>query len=394
MLGRLRMSTEEALREYDHCAAKVFSFRNKKWTTATEKFRATALREVVQDLVRRRNMGDEMGVMTTPDNKGHCFVCAMPANRVGEPRRLRSFSVDTCDDPELGIKIWEAARATTAASFFFKPMPLRVSAHVTEDYIDAAIGCNNPVEYLLQEAADFIGTGRRLGCVISIGTGTRQVKIGRASTGCLNLLQAPKFLKELIGTLKNTATDGEETHRRVQAKFAAYPNAYFRFNVPDAAAKVKLHHYLKINILKAATMSYLSQPRVAAEILTAASVLERSSSDHGLTLGHLREDQAAPLLFSNPYTDGPEKTASTKTRSCCQHKKCSHWAIPPGFSQDGPTYWKRWIAASLSATLEAYLGGNSSCMAWPGWAKLNLPSRQPTTSRKGMSLPSPGRARF
>jgi hypothetical protein len=31
MLGRLRMSTEEALREYDTCAEKIFSSRNKKW---------------------------------------------------------------------------------------------------------------------------------------------------------------------------------------------------------------------------------------------------------------------------------------------------------------------------------------------------------------------------
>lgn len=297
------MSTEEALQEYDRCAAKIFSSRNKKWTTATERFRATALCEVIQDLVRRRNMGDEMQVSAGHDAKGHCFVCAMPADQVGEPRRLRTFPIDTSNDAALNIKIWEAARATTAASFFFKPMPLRVTKYLTEDYIDAAIGCNNPVEYLLQEAAVYLGTGRRLGCVISIGTGTRLVKISRASTGFRNLLQAPKYIKELLGTLKNIATDGEEAHRRVQAKLEAYTRAYFRFNVPDAAAEVKLHEYLKITSLKSTAVAYLSQPLVAAQILTAARVLERNSSEHGLTLGHIRKDELVPSPCPDPHTN-------------------------------------------------------------------------------------------
>lgn len=291
MLGRLRMSTEEALREYDQCAAKVFSFQNKKWTTTTEKFRATALQEVVEDLVRRRNMGEYLrDYELDHDSKGQCFVCVMPANRVGEPRRLRSFADNSQDMvPGAGIKIWEAARATTAASFFFKPMRLRVGNYVTEYFIDAAIGCNNPAEYLLQEAADHIGTARRLGCLISIGTGTRQVKIGRAPSGLRHIAQAPNYLKELFGTLKNTATDSEDVHRRLQTKLDVYPNAYFRFNVPDAAAMVKLHEYRKMESLKGATTAYLSDPAVAAQVSIAAGVLARNLSEHNLTLGHIRK---------------------------------------------------------------------------------------------------------
>lgn len=126
MLGRLRMSTEEALQEYDRCVRKVFSFGNRKWTTATEMFRATALKEVVEDLVRRRNMGEYRHDHTLlPDSTGQCFVCAMPVSRVGDPCLLRSFTCSNLDGiPSL--KICEAARATTATSFFFKPMPLKI----------------------------------------------------------------------------------------------------------------------------------------------------------------------------------------------------------------------------------------------------------------------------
>jgi hypothetical protein len=294
MLGRLRMSTEEALQEYGPCSKKIFSFRNKKWTTLTERFRATALKEVVEDLVQRRGMGEYLlDTSLNHDSKGQCFVCAMPAGKVGQPRRLRSF-LSPSRDHDLKVKIWEAARATTAASTFFKPMPIKIGEDTTEECIDAAIGCNNPVDYLLQEAAAQIGNGRRLGCLISIGTGTRVVKIGRASTGIRNIAEVKKFAGELLGTLKNTATDGEGPHRRVLARLGSYPNAYFRFNVPDVADQVGLVKYLKVHILKAATVAYLAQALVSAQILNAAVVLGRNSSDHGLTLGHACKDGAPP----------------------------------------------------------------------------------------------------
>ncbi len=280
------MSTEEALQEYNRCAGNVFSLRNVKWTTVTEKFRATALKDAVEDLVRRRNMGENlMEDGSEHDAKGQCFVCVMPADRVGETRRLASFLTD---DKlfQSDLKIWEAARATTAASYYFKPMRLTIGKCLTEEYIDAAIGgCNNPVEHLLHEAANRIGTARRLGCVISIGTGTRPVKMERASTGLRNLIHIPKFAKALVGTLKNTATSGEDPHRRVLARLADYPDSYFRFNVPGAADLVGLDEYRKLKSLETATEGYVSDPLVATQVLKAASVLARNSSEHGMTVG-------------------------------------------------------------------------------------------------------------
>ncbi|AEO54031.1 hypothetical protein MYCTH_2296089 [Thermothelomyces thermophilus ATCC 42464] len=325
MLGRLRMSTEEALHEYDQCASKIFSSRNKKWNTATEKFRATALKEVVQDLVRRRNTGEYLRDPTLRyDSKGQCFVCVMPAHQVGEPRRLRSFG-DPGTQELANVKIWEAARATTAASVYFKPMTLKVGPRQTEDYIDAAIGCNNPADYVLREAVWQFGSARRLGCLVSIGTGTRVVKIGRAASGLKNIVQTPTFVKELLGTLKNAATDSEETHRQLQAKLGSYPDAYFRFNVPDAAAEVRLDEYLKMGKLKSSTAVYLSDPNVSSRIQAAARVLKDNSSEHGLTLGHtdaLDKDQVVlstlepqPLGYTTRFFTGREDILA-KLRAC------------------------------------------------------------------------------
>ena len=295
------MSTEEALHEYDQFSKKVFSFRNKKWTTLTEKFRATALKDFVEDLVRRRNMGEYLlDPSLNHDSKGQCFVCAMPAGKVGQPRRLRSFHSPS-REYGLEVKIWEAARATTAASTYFKPMPIKTGEDTTEECIDAAIGCNNPVDYLLQEAAAQIGTGRRLGCLISIGTGTCVVKMERAPPGLRNIAHVKKFAGELIQTLKSTATDGEEPHRRLLAKLGSYQNAYFRFNVPNVADQVGLGKYSKVHILKAATVTYLAEPLVSTQILDVAVALGRNSSGHGLTLGHICETNFLIPSLMNRY---------------------------------------------------------------------------------------------
>ena len=276
-------------------------------TTATERFRATALKDAVQDLVRRRNMGEYLldVSLDQQDSKGRCFVCVTPAHKVGESRLIRSFlSPDA--DYHAEVKIWEAARATTAATSYFKPMPIRKrGVSDTEECIDAAIfGCNNPVDRLLAEAPKQFGAGRRLGCLVSIGTGTRLVKIDRPSTGLRNILHVPKFVKQLFGILKSAATDGEEPHYRAQDALGKHTDAYFRFNVPDIADQVGLNEYLKAEILEAKTASYLSQSLVVAAISRVAVVLEHNSADHGLTLGHhsKTEVQLHPKLMNKVLT--------------------------------------------------------------------------------------------
>jgi hypothetical protein len=295
MLGRLRMSTKEALEAYDTCAARIFSRQNKKTWSFSERFCATALKEAVEGIVKERGLGDRMRDFEFP-SKGKAFVCVMPADSIGKPRMVRTFWGDSGVDDEWdeGIMIWEAARATTAASSFFKPQKLG-SGETPRSYIDAAIGVNNPVEYLLKEAVEELGSGRRLGCIISIGTGTRGLKLGRALSGLRNLVQAPVFYIRLIKTLKSTATDSEETHRRLETRLLPFPGAYYRFNVPNAAEEVELHEYKKMPKLRSRTTQYLSDQDVAPQVREIAHALKTDSFDHGLTLGHVC--MQIPILY-------------------------------------------------------------------------------------------------
>ena len=46
-------------------------------------------------------------------------------------------------------RIWEAARATSAASSFFDPIKI---GQFGEEFVDGAVGANNPVAQLWNEA--------------------------------------------------------------------------------------------------------------------------------------------------------------------------------------------------------------------------------------------------
>lgn len=296
------MSTKEALEEYDNCAAKIFALKNRKVWSLSERFGSHALEKVVQGIVKSRGMGEMMYDPERPD-KGKTVVCAMPSDCIGTPALVRSSRDPDEDHPwDEGITIWQAARATTAASSFFKPQKLG-SGPTPRKYIDAAIGANNPVRYLIDEAVAEFGTGRRLGCVVSIGTGTRDLQL----IGLRSFLQTPKYYFKLIGALKTTATDCEETHRQLQSKLAPFPGSYFRFNVPEVAELVKLNHYKKIPKLKSLTAAYLAREEVASEIEQVAEGLKTEAFDHGLTVGHICEHLASNLFSVHHATSANSK---------------------------------------------------------------------------------------
>jgi hypothetical protein len=51
MLGRLRMTTEDALKHYNDISARVFSRGNRKWVCQDGTFRATTLKEKMVEVV-------------------------------------------------------------------------------------------------------------------------------------------------------------------------------------------------------------------------------------------------------------------------------------------------------------------------------------------------------
>lgn len=164
--------------------------------------------------------------------------------------------------------IWEAGRATSAASMFFDPIMI---GQFGETFVDGAAGCNNPIEKLYEEALDIWGESarKRIDCILSIGTGQPFEK------------GFGKGLKEIATTLIHISTETEQTairFARIHAPFLeSAPRSrkvYFRFNVAKGLEEVGLERYEDKAKIAAATKVYLSSPEISSNLLACAGVLQ------------------------------------------------------------------------------------------------------------------------
>src|SRR5690606_33096026 len=118
--------------------------------------------------------------------------------------------------------IWEACRATTAASTFFKPIFIGQPG-LQEEFVDAALGCNNPVNQVVRESRREFGE-KNTQCLISIGTGKQGItSIRRSRFDIRGSISRVKAWKRLT-------TDVEYESEGMKERFRDRPGTYFRFN--------------------------------------------------------------------------------------------------------------------------------------------------------------------
>ena len=103
----------------------------------SSQFREDALQEAVCEVVHKYTGSDLMKDPAGAPWSGKAFVCAKPSKDQDRgPRRIRAYPSE--DDWDKDCRIWEAARATTAAPLYFKAISI-TSGGITEDFIDAAL---------------------------------------------------------------------------------------------------------------------------------------------------------------------------------------------------------------------------------------------------------------
>ncbi|KAI9827311.1 MAG: hypothetical protein M1826_006415 [Phylliscum demangeonii] len=259
--GRLRMDTTQALNAYNTIAGSVFSEENKKWTTQDGLFHATTLQNRVEDLVALRKCGDYMLDETDHSSLGKAFVVAMPAHNMTHPRLFRTYRAR--EPSSVNCKIWEAARATTAAVTFFERIAIG-----QEEFIDAGIKCYNPAIRLLSEAQTVFGGDRPLNCLVSIGTGHPGV-IGLSTPSIVqNILPT-----DVVEVLKRIATDCESTAHELSERFGNAASSYFRFNVTHGAGSISLEEWRRMGEVEIHTRAYLNETVVNASINAVVSLL-------------------------------------------------------------------------------------------------------------------------
>lgn len=180
----------------------------------------------------------------------HRFVCAVPALHINKgPKFFRTWSADK--NPGYNCTIWEAGRATSAAPTFFKRI-LIGEPGLEEEFVDAGIGCNNPVQYLVQEALREFGPKREVACIVSIGTGKPKVAGFKAPGAFQRVLPL-----DLIKVLSAITTNSETVASMMEARYQNCPSLYHRLNVERGLEQVSLEEWEKLGEVKTHTLAYL-----------------------------------------------------------------------------------------------------------------------------------------
>ncbi|KAG8735777.1 hypothetical protein FRC10_010160 [Ceratobasidium sp. 414] len=260
MLGRLRMSVEQAIGAYNKLARGIFS--ETKWWWKEGRYKATNLEQSIMPIVgeygvpdpqhsrlapgaqldqdaRNADIGRNVMMLDTRADGDNCRVF---------PDRLRTYNVSR--NPSPNCAIWEAARATSAAPSFFKPAVIKQNG-LDMRYVDGGLRCNNPTKQVLAEAAECFDLNRQVACILSLGTGQKNT-IHLPKAGFFPKLQ----LLKVVTLLQKIATDCEEMHQEL-AERQQLSEVYFRFNVDQGMQGIGLEEYNRMQEVGAHTRNYL-----------------------------------------------------------------------------------------------------------------------------------------
>lgn len=154
--------------------------------------------------------------------------------------------------------IWELALATSAATTFFKSVSIGRDGI---EFVDAALGFNNPSEVIIQEAERLFPEAREMR-ILSIGTGL----------GGVVSIRDTRY--SILSMLKKIGTESNKVADRLEERYQG-TNQYFRFDVDRGMEDITLADWMMNSDISTYTHNYLKRKK--AEISRFVSTLTISS---------------------------------------------------------------------------------------------------------------------
>lgn len=338
LLGRLRMSVDEAVEEYKKLSAKIFEKSSSPWKRVLTIYESTERREDLKDqfdsLPHTRLPSPQEQANQFKSDRARCrtIVCSMKSNedkKFQTPFLFRSYDRKTSytshmpfernpGDPNT-FAIWQVARATSAAPSYFK------SIHMFEArYYDAATNLNNPswevvreVSLLAKESYDTIDL------LLSIGGGNAKGNNRRLRFGTGSMLRELTDISDVV-------------HEKVMFESKVQGFDYFRFDVKEGLQAVRMNEWrpqpggeITLEKIEMATKNYLSQEGVRALIQGCAANLVDKRMQRAQTMRW--ERFATGTRYRCPLADDcPTPKAKFNTRNdLMDHLRTKHNQAPP-----------------------------------------------------------------
>ena len=207
------------------------------------------------------------------------FVCAAGTSDPFHPAGPTLFrTYDVPKNKEYNCTVWEAARATSA---FFKRIKIWPEGSGI-DYIDAGLGCNNPIKEVLAETVRVFGDEAPVACIVSIGTG---------QSDSVGLAQPDAFQRwlptDLIKILKIIATDSGRVTEEMRQRFKNTPWLFNRLDVDRGLHSVSLAEWKELGKVRELTQNYMKMGVINTQVDNVVSALCGQSIDQTCKAGDL-----------------------------------------------------------------------------------------------------------
>ncbi|KAI1172576.1 acyl transferase/acyl hydrolase/lysophospholipase [Nemania sp. FL0916] len=256
MLGRLRMTVDECIRAYSKVAQIAFTSKRTTFLPAAPEgaYSARALESAIKQTVReycvepqcveQRRQGSstvdscphEGALFRDPSCTKTAILTITKVNVDGLPTLLRTYDMS---EKYQGCTIWQVARATSAATTFFKSIKL---GRDNVEFIDAGFGYNNPCEVLIDEAQRQFPDRRELQ-ILSIGTG-------------LGKIVGIKGRRSILKALEKMASTSTRVAQKLDRQLGG-TGQYYRFNVDRGLEDITLADWEKESTIAGHTDNYL-----------------------------------------------------------------------------------------------------------------------------------------
>ncbi|KAH6683342.1 acyl transferase/acyl hydrolase/lysophospholipase [Halenospora varia] len=265
MLGRLRMSVDDCIREYITLGREVFaeprSLPNENMFDAAKLENAIkkVLKSTIGDGKEDEPLKDPLGAECC---KAVVFTLPFTAPASSQPTAFRSYSCAHAPKIEP-YTIWQAARATSAAPTFFKPLVTGKPPH-DRRWVDAGLGFNNPARVVLEEAGRLWGDdygqldpNKHISVFLSLGTGFKAVVRFEAETRKEKISAKFRMPIKAVEVMEEIATRTETVHTSIRTLFQPKLDIYHRFNVEQGLQNFELYDYQQIEAIRADTENYI-----------------------------------------------------------------------------------------------------------------------------------------
>ena len=336
MLGRLRMSVDEALHQYQELAANVFEKPSSRIMRSLSSYSRTER----WDFLKLR-FDSLRPLRPSPHEKDHSFksdpircrtiACSIKSTQNKDfqtPFLFRSYDHDKTvrtfatllernpsDSPTFAIS--DVARATSAAPSFFRSVDLSGAR-----YYDAAVDLNNPSWEVVNEVSLLSGEAQDpIDVLLSIGGGnSRSNKSKKFGPG-----SAQRDLDEI----------SDYVHRKVESESKSRHFDYFRLDVDEGLQEVRLNEWkpkasgsTTLRRIKEATQSYLRQNSVKVACQQCAQRLVNRRTQRAQTLRW--EYFASGTHYKCPEAECPTPNARYPNRNeLMDHLRIQHDRPPP-----------------------------------------------------------------